>query len=342
MTIKMNTLARSRRAMIALSMVLLAGAQLLGRAPLAHADTYTVCPSGCSYTTIQAAVGAAVSQDQATGQHASVITVGAGTYTGGISFPGDTAQAPGYRSFTLQAAPGAQVLITGNSFNQVLTIFGAPTVTIQGITIENGLGQTGGGIQVTSGATVSLVGDTLQGNRALDGAGIYVNGATLTLSNTTLENNDTQAGVGQDSHGGGLYASNSTVTIKNSSFLGNVVQSGRGADATSAGGAGAPGHSGFGGGIYTNGGSLSVDASTFFGNRALGGTGGDGNGGGAGGQGGSGNGGALYTAGALTVIRSTLSGNGAQGGLGGSGGSGGAAGYGNGGALISVGTPAVV
>lgn len=353
---KKRMVRRGLATLLALST--LAGAPLLGRAPLARADTFTVCPSGCGYTTIQEAVAAAVSQDQTTGQNNTVITVGAGTYTGGISFPGDPTQAPGTRGFTLQAAPGAQVTITGNNFNQVLTAFNAPTVTIQGITIENGLGQIGGGLQITSNATVSLIDDTLQGNRAQDGAGIYVNNSTLNLTDVTFENNDTASGTTQDSHGGGLYASNSTVTIKNSSFLGNVVQGGPGADGSGAGAAGATGHSAFGGAIYTTGGSLTIDASTFFGNRAQGGTGGDGatgaNGGsgGAGGQGGNGDGGALYAGGSLTVTRGTFSGNAAQGGLGGnggqgaapsgSGGDGGSAGTGNGGALLSTGGPSAI
>ena len=80
------------------------------------------------------------------------------------------------------------------------------TVSISGLTIENGSASSGAGID--NNGTLTLNNDTLSDNSASgrNGGGIY-NTGTLTLSNDTLSDNSAQYGGGV-SNGGTMTLSN--------------------------------------------------------------------------------------------------------------------------------------
>ena len=151
-----------------------AGGLALAAAPPALAATLCVGSGHGCYATIQAAVNAA--------QDGDTITVGSGTFAGGVTITA---------SVHLQGAGAGSTIIRGGG--PVLTIgtFGAPaepTVSISGVTITGGVTRsspesvpftgadgvlaTGGGVYIPpdaselSGATVTISGSVVTGNHA--------------------------------------------------------------------------------------------------------------------------------------------------------------------------------
>ena len=136
-----------------------------------------------------------------------------------------------------------------------------PTVTIRGITISTGFGDDFGGGIFNDRSALSVVNCTLSGNSANLGGGICINGtqgrsATVTISNSTLNNNSALNGILGAGQGGAImslggpgYAA--TLSISNSTVSTNVSQV-------------------LGGGIAIQGSSASliVSNTTFSGNAA--------------------------------------------------------------------------
>jgi hypothetical protein len=143
----------------AVAVLLLVGAR---QAPAATLD---VCQSGCPYTQLAPALAAAHSGD--------TITIGPGTYAGGITIDVSVKLAG--------AGPGATVIRGGGP---VLTIGVAdaasePTVTIDGVTVTGGaignltpFSGRGGGIYIpraagpSTGAAVTIRNSVIRGNSA--------------------------------------------------------------------------------------------------------------------------------------------------------------------------------
>jgi hypothetical protein len=138
----------------------------------ASAATQAVCPSGCTFTQIAPALAAAKNGD--------TISIGAGTYDGGLTID---------KSVKLAGAGPGRTTISGGG--PVLTIgtFGAssePTVTIDGVTITGGVSRSspmstpftghegvfaaGGGVEIPPGADFAV-------------------GATVTMTNTVVTGN---------------------------------------------------------------------------------------------------------------------------------------------------------
>ena len=235
------------RALLALTLVLAA----LGLAPTAtYAATLAVCPSGCTYTGIQAAIDAAASGD--------TITIGAGSYTALLSIG---------KNLTLQGARADKTTINGGGGGSVITIASNATVAIDGVTVTGGNNtQFGGGINnagtltvsnstiasnsstyygggINNAGTLTVSNSTISGNFALWGGGI-ANTGTVTVSNSTI------AGNSANYRGGGIFGQfNTTLTVSNSTFSNNT--------STRLGGA-----------IDSTGGTLTVTNSTFSGNSA--------------------------------------------------------------------------
>src|SRR6185437_14933842 len=93
---------------------------------------------------------------------------------------------------------------------------GAKTVSISGLTIRNGKGGEGGGIENADTVTLTIINSTLSGNTAGLGGGGFISG-TVTIINSTFSSN-------MASEGGGIYNSGSgTLTITNSTFSGNAA-----------------------------------------------------------------------------------------------------------------------
>jgi hypothetical protein len=193
-----------------------------------------------------------------------------------------------------------------------LTITGPNPLSSSGITI--------GGkklveiMQVNSGATVTLQYLTLTEGVSSAGGAISNQGA-LTITNCTLSNNRAQGGVGAtngDTGAGGAIVNSGTLTITGSTFSSNQAVGGVGD---------IDGGNGNGGAIenfatVTNNGMLTITNSTFSTNQATGGAGGT--------MGGAGQGGAILNSGTLTMTNATFSGNQAFSGGSGGGATGGA------------------
>jgi len=180
----------------------LALALALGLAPLsgAHAATPTVCPSGCAYSSIQAAINAAAWGD--------TITIGAGRYTENLTLNA---------SLTLQGAGDGQTIVDGGGTGTVVTVNHWGSVTLSGLTLTHGNAPAGGGIDNEVG-TVILQNSTVSGNStsAGGGGGIFNNDGTLTLQNSTVSGNSAAGGAG-----GGVWNANGTTTLHNSTVSGN-------------------------------------------------------------------------------------------------------------------------
>jgi hypothetical protein len=215
--------------------------------------------------------------------------------------------------------PGAnQLRVSGNHQSQVFTVASGDTVSIAGLTIQDGNGANGGGIY-NLGGTLTVTNSTLSDNSVVSSGGaIYNLGGTLTVSNSTLTGNSAV------SFGGGIF-NDGTVTVTNSTLAGNSTAKGGGiynhAGPLSVFNSTLSGNSAtFGGGIFADGGTLTVSNSTLSGNTAVSSGGGILNTSGATVSnstltGNSAiNGGGIENGGTLTVSNSTLSGNSAAGG----------------------------
>jgi Right handed beta helix region len=163
------------------------------------------------------------------------ITVAAGTYLDHVSI--NTGTPPKKLTLMITGTAGAgSTTIDGNSAGSVFTIGAKATVTIDGLTIENGLasgGSTtlGGGISA-SGATLTVMDGVVTNNRANFGAGIYTTNGNLTIADSTIANN---GGLGMGSSGGGVYfagkarkltIADSTIDSNSAAFGGGVIITG--------------------------------------------------------------------------------------------------------------------
>ena len=172
----------------------------------------------------------------------------------------------------------------------------APSVTIEGLSIVDGLATIGGGL-LDEGGSLTLVRDTLTADQAM--------GMT----------------PGQAGQGGGVAVTGAgSLTVQDCTFLADVAEGAEGATGGS-GTANGLGGNGEGGAIFADAGTtLSVSGSGFFGDQAIGGMGGVGGMGGLrarNGYGGRGDGGAIETdAASFTVRSSTFIQDIAQGGTG--------------------------
>lgn len=204
----------------------------------------TVCASGCQFTTIQAAINAAATGD--------TIDISPGTYAESLVVGGTAA------TLTLRKMPGGSGdVILDDGFGtggSVLRVFSGKNVQLIDLTLRNGQAIFGGGIEnqgtlrllrvrVVNNTAIALGGGVLNAgqlvaiesevsdNRVVQpfgsggpGAGIY-NGsifstsrATMTLTNTVLQNN--RSFNTSVSEGGGLFNSGD-LTLLNVRVLGN-------------------------------------------------------------------------------------------------------------------------
>ncbi|MCO8121088.1 M12 family metallo-peptidase [Stieleria sp. TO1_6] len=181
--------------------------------------------------------------------------------------------------------PGAADLtISGNNAFRVLDLQLAPDVTLQGLTIADGLtavpGQAGGGIRSTGNLEVResvITGNATIGGSA-DGGGIYQVGGSLTVIDSVVSNNST---TGQSSFGGGISANSGSVELVRSTIEGNSIDAGT--------------NVGVGGGVVVIFGDATIEQSTIANNVNLGV--------------GSVGGGLVVSAGSLNLVDSTVSNN---------------------------------
>jgi hypothetical protein len=164
--------------------------------------------------------------------------------------------------------PGAGVVaVNGSGFNSAFRVDAGRTVTISGLTITGGFATFGGGIDNHGRLTVSncTISHNLAGGDEAVGGGIFnAYGATLTISNTTIAENEAidSAGNGSGEGGGIANSFGATLTVSNSTISANTANGG--SDFVGAVG-----------GIFNGyGATLTVSNSTISGNSAPGGAGG--------------------------------------------------------------------
>jgi trimeric autotransporter adhesin len=191
------------------------------------------------------------------------------------------------QSMTITGPGASSLVVDGGGAVQVFNVGTGITVTISGLTIQNGLGSASGGGGVANSGTLTLSSCLVAGNGIASGFGMggaIYNLGTLAINQCTVSNN-TAVGASGNGNGGGLY-NGGPATITDSTFSANTAE-GQG-----------PG-GGMGGAIFNNpSGTLTISGSTIAGNSVTAPSGAD-----------FGQGGAIYDAGTLTVKNSTISGN---------------------------------
>jgi hypothetical protein len=158
------------------------------------ATTWTVCPSGCNYSRIKAAIAAPTTTDGDT------LAIAAGIYTE----PGIVVD----KSLILQGEDADTTIV------QTATTLGTATGRV--FTIPSGVRVTLQALMIRYGWTAS---SAYPGNR---GGGLF-NAGTLTLTHSTIRDNAT-GGYGREdrSCGGGLY-NEGTLTLTHSTVRGNAA-----------------------------------------------------------------------------------------------------------------------
>ncbi len=141
----------------------------------------------------------------------------------------------GFADITVNGAGGSRVFDVEN-------FGGSPTeVVLDGLSISGGSAVTGGGLRTDVNTDVTITDSTFIGNQANFGGGI-ANFGSLTVINTTFENNSA-------SNAGGAVATSGFTEIENSTVSGNTATT-------------------EGGGIYNSSGTTVVTNSTVSGNSA--------------------------------------------------------------------------
>ena len=285
------------------TVALIAGA--LGFAQSAHAATIPVNTTTDEFNTgpncslreaIQSANTDTAFGGCAAGAGADTITLGSGTFQITINpGPDENANAAGdfdiASSITIQGAGAGSTFVDGGGVDRIFDVApnGGPAISVgfSGLTLQNGKGLStnfgaGGGMFINSNATVSISNSTLANNQSTTTVGgAIANRGTLTLNTVTLQNNTALAlggAVNSAASGGG-----GGLTVINSTFTGNKAESG--------------------GAVYIStdaGTNASITGSTFTGNQAVATSGGADDDGGAI---------AIDTDGAVNITESTFTGN---------------------------------
>ncbi|HET9793739.1 MAG TPA: choice-of-anchor Q domain-containing protein, partial [Thermoanaerobaculia bacterium] len=224
-------------------------------------------------------------------------------------------------SVAIQGLGSSHTLISGST-SRIFEIAAGKTVSISGVSFSAGTATgTAGSGSGTGGAILN------HGALSIDTCAFTGNAATGGTASPGPNNGGTGAG-------GAIYNdAGATLSVSNSVFSGNTATGGTGGDAAFAG----DGGDGVGGAIFNAAtATATITGSQFNQNVASGGTGGSFNvNGGSSGFGGGGEGGAIYSGGALEVSLSVFASNEASGGTGGVG-TGGDGGEALGGAILDT------
>jgi hypothetical protein len=201
--------ARSLLRLLASLLLLLVGTVPLGSqaaAPL------TVCPHGCAYTSIQAAIDAAPS--------GTTITIGRGTYREQLTIDNDLTLLGSGADGTIIDGGGAH---DSGSPRATVVVFPGSTARLAGVTLTGG---SRGGLFTTGALT--LENSVVAGNRSQTTCGGVCNGdrgvGTLTIKNTTIRDNTAPQGSGAGiENDGALTLLTSTVSGNAAAFQGGGI-----------------------------------------------------------------------------------------------------------------------
>jgi parallel beta-helix repeat protein len=174
--------------------------------PRAHNNT-----TGVDYTTIQAAINAALAGD--------TIIVCPWTYVENIEFDGKDITV---RSIDISdPAIVAATIIDGGGSGSVVRFYRGDRSILGGFTIRNGNAYSGGGIDVIE-SSPTITGNTITGNMSVGGGGISV----VYYSDPTITGNTIEAN--QADYGGGIYVDSSSPTLTANTITGNDADYGGG------------------------------------------------------------------------------------------------------------------
>jgi hypothetical protein len=155
-------------------------------------------------------------------------------------------------NLTINGTGANSLFISGNDTSQVFRVDADAVVTIDGLTITNGISP-GDGAGINNSGTLTLSNSTLIDNYGSHGGAIG-NSGNLIVTNSTIIGNKSEH------EGGGIFNDGGTVRVTNSTISGNTASDG--------------------GGIFNADGYVEVTNSTLSDNQAENVGGGDGNGGG--------------------------------------------------------------
>lgn len=142
---------------------------------------------------------------------------------------------PSHDVVNIEAAPGADVTLSGNSLHRLLRFDNVTSVSVTGINFLNGETITyGAAIKVADG-TLSVIDCTFTGNTAEWGGAIYSEPGHVTISGSVFTNNSASDSGGAVSVWG--VADGSGVTVTNSNFTGNSEAEGAAISVDGAGSA---------------------------------------------------------------------------------------------------------
>lgn len=212
---------------------LVAALVLLTRPLSARANTLTVCPSGCQFTSIEAALSQS--------QPGDTVSVGPGLYhehiwlRGGVRVQGAgadkvtlTCDSPwpavvGYPQETAGAVLDGFTIICDSPNSALHFDYAHEKETVSNCVVKNSTGQWhSGGIYVAFGATPAIISNTLMGNALTDGAGggaILVDNAAPLIRGNTFISNTAKSGGAIAVYNGITY----TATIEDNTFIGNTA-----------------------------------------------------------------------------------------------------------------------
>jgi predicted outer membrane repeat protein len=206
----------------------------------------TTLADGTGAGTLRSAIQQANTNDANGDTNNTINLTVAGTYNigqlGALAIFNNATAAQSGLNLTIQNTSGGNVAISGNNLSRVFdintnnvipgnnTVLGA--VTINNVTIENGLAQpgdgaagSGGGIRDQGPVDLTLNNDLITNNSAsADGGGIAMENVVntrwaLILNNTTVSNNHAgDAGGGIDEDGTGLVAINNSLIANNTTL----------------------------------------------------------------------------------------------------------------------------
>lgn len=180
--------------------------------PSAPAATLKVCPSGCTFSSVQDAINAAATGD--------TINLSPGTYTETLLIAAPVAA----RSLTLKGSGAKNTIVDGNRKGTVLEVDTNYAVDVTGLTFTNGENLPAGGILNHGRMTLTNVVVTNNiGDQAAGGIGNDIDG-TLTMIRTTVSANQSSGIAGR---GGGLF-NVGVASIRSCTISGNTSPVGGG------------------------------------------------------------------------------------------------------------------
>ena len=121
------------------------------------------------------------------------------------------------KSVTITGPGASDLALSGNNAVQVFVVNSGATVTISGLTIENGTASGGGG-GISNLGVLTVTDSTVTGNTTDVFGGGIENFGTLSIANSTVSGNTASC-----CYGGGIY-NGGTLTLTKSTVSGNSVQ----------------------------------------------------------------------------------------------------------------------